>query len=154
MDGRMKTGLLAISLAFNIFFLGAAAGGGYIWLREGAAPLAAKRPGLVAAARSLAPEERRAFRQAVQQARRSEADQVRKGRDSRAELAGLLGAPTLDRPAIDRTLEAIRNADISVRASVEKAVVDFAATLSPADRKTLVEGLETRGQMLRRGQKK
>lgn len=153
MDGRMKTGLLAISLAFNIFILGAAAGGGYIWLREDAALFAQKRPGLAAAARSLSPEERRAFRQAIQQARRSEADQIGKGRDSRAGLAELLSAPTLDRPAIDRTLEAIRNADMSVRAAVEKAVVDFAATLSPADRKTLVEGLENRGQMLRRGQK-
>ena len=58
----------------------------------------------------------------------------------------LLAAPQLDRNAIDAALARTRTADSALRAQVESGVVDFAATLTPEERMTFVEGLEKRGQ--------
>jgi uncharacterized membrane protein len=38
---------------------------------------------------------------------------------------------------------------MALRARLEKAVVDFAETLTPAERKSFVEGLRGHGAMLR-----
>jgi uncharacterized membrane protein len=56
----------------------------------------------------------------------------------------------LDKAAIDADLAKIRNADMALRSRLEQAIVDFAETLSPAERQTFVEGLRQRSGMLRR----
>jgi uncharacterized membrane protein len=75
---------------------------------------------------------------------------VEAARASRDDLARLLSQDRLDKAAIDAELAKIRNADMALRSRLEQAVVDFAETLSPAERRTLVEGLRQRGGMLRR----
>lgn len=75
---------------------------------------------------------------------------VQAARNAREELARLLTQEPLDHAEIDARLKAIRDADMAVRTSVEAAVINFAATLNPQNRARLVEGLESRRQMLRR----
>ncbi len=94
-------------------------------------------------------QQRQAFRQALQAARRDSREDIQTGQASRALLAQLLDEPQIDRAAIDASLAATRAADIAARTRIETVIVDFAAKLSVADRTKLVDGLEERGQMLR-----
>ncbi|WP_287173496.1 periplasmic heavy metal sensor [Mesorhizobium sp.] len=58
--------LLAVSLALNVFVLGAAAGAGYIWqAQQGQRDRAGDQRGLRFAAAGLSPDQRKAFRQAL-----------------------------------------------------------------------------------------
>jgi uncharacterized membrane protein len=58
-------------------------------------------------------------------------------------------ADPLNRQAVDAQLSAIRQSDMALRARLEKAAVDFAVTLTPAERTSFVEGLRGRSAMLR-----
>lgn len=151
MNERTTRVVLACSLVLNVFAIGAAAGGGYVWWHFGA-----KRPaqGLAAAAQDLGPERQDTLRQALADARRQSRPDTQAALASRIDVARLLGEPTLDRAAIDAALAATRDADMKVRGRVEGAVVDFAAGLNATDRASLVDGLASRGQMLRRAAKK
>ena len=106
---------------------------------EGAAPAAPR--GLRFAADGLAPERRQAFRAALRDARRDVAELVRQGREGRRELAQLMAAPVFDRAAFDATLSRTRAADVGVRERIERAVADFGAGLSPAERAAFAQGL-------------
>ncbi len=147
MSGRTTKLILAASLALNVFVVGAAAGGAYMWSRSDAQR--ANR-GLAVAARQLDQEQRKAFREALKAARIAARPDQDAARAARAELGRLLGQPTLDRAAIDAVLNATRMADMNVRGRVETAVVDFASGLGAEDRARLVEGLVGRSQMLRK----
>lgn len=151
MMARSAKALLAVSLALNVFLVGAGAGGAYMWFHTKPDRPAAR--GLAAAARTLTPDQRKAFRQSLKASRKNVDGQVAAGQASRAELARLMSQPVLDRSAIDAALADARNADMALRENVEGTVVDFAAGLSPDDRAKLVEGLSARGQMLRGTQK-
>ncbi|UTV41812.1 periplasmic heavy metal sensor (plasmid) [Ensifer adhaerens] len=134
---------LAVSLALNIFLVGVAVGSSLLWLYDTKqTPPRRTVQGLPAAAQELQPEQRKTFRQLLQKARRGSAEKTREGQRAREDLARLLARDPLDRAEIDMMLERIRNADMSLRTSVEAAVIDFAATLRPNDRAKLVEGLE------------
>jgi uncharacterized membrane protein len=102
------------------------------------------------AAEGLAPERQQAFRKLLGEARRGVKTETAAGRASREELERLLTQQPLDRAAIEIELEKIRSADAALRARLEEAVVSFAASLSVAERKLLVEGLKDRGRILRR----
>jgi len=83
------------------------------------------------------------------QARKESASDIAAARARRLELARLMVAEPLNRQAIDTQLSATRQSDMALRARLEKAVVDFAETLTPAERKSFVEGLRGHGAMLR-----
>jgi uncharacterized membrane protein len=142
--------LLAASLAVNIFVLGAAAGAGYMWQARERTPAEAQRGGLRLAAAKLSPEQRRAFRQALIEARRQAASEIETARTSREAATKLLAAEPLDGAAVETELANARAADMALRSRLEQAIVGYAATLSPADREVLVDGLRGRGAMLRR----
>jgi uncharacterized membrane protein len=142
--------LLAASLAFNVFIVGAAAGAGYMWYATDRPRIAAAQRGLRFAAENLSAQQRRIFHQMLVDARRNAAADIEAARAGRTELARLLVQDQMDRPAIDAELARIRNADIALRTRLEQAVVSFAETLSAAERQNLVEGLRRRGGMLRR----
>lgn len=150
MSERFRTIVLAISLAVNVFIVGAAAGGAFMWHASG--PLRSAIPvrgGLGVAAHTLPMVERKTFRQMLRQARQEAASDIAAARSGRLKLAQLMVAEPLNREAIDAQLAAIRQSDIALRARLEKAVVDFAETLTPADRKSFVDGLRGHGAMLR-----
>lgn len=150
MSERSRTIVLAVSLALNVFLVGAAMGGAYMWRASG--PLRAgmsARGGLAVAADTLPLEERKTFRQMLVQARKEAASNITAARSGRLKLAQLMTAEPLDRQAIDAQLAAIRQLDMALRARLEKAVIDFAEGLTPADQKNFVEGLRGHGAMLR-----
>jgi uncharacterized membrane protein len=148
MSPRSLNILIAASLAFNVFFVGAA-GGALIWYSLGHAWLAQPGQGLRFAARHLSAQQQKTFRQMLNQARHDAAADVEAARNGRAELSTLLAADTIDQQAVDAQLEAVRKADTNVRTAVEKAVLDFARTLTPDERRIFVQDLRGRGAMLR-----
>jgi uncharacterized membrane protein len=142
--------ILALSLALNVFLVGAAAGGAYMW--HAAGPFRGRmvaRGGLGVAADTLPVAERKTFRQMLVQARKEAVSDIKDARSGRLKLAQQMVAEPLNRQAIDTQLAAIRQSDMALRARLEKAVVDFAETLTPSERKSFVEGLRGHGAMLR-----
>lgn len=144
------------SLLLNVFLVGGTAGGTWRWWTEDAraeraapttqasagttSPQAPQR-GLRFAADGLAPAQQQAFRAGLREVRREAADLARSSREGRVEVARLLAAPQFDRNAVEAALARTRAADLALRERVEGHVVNFAATLSPADRVTLVQAL-------------
>lgn len=150
MNERSRTTLLALSLAFNILFLGAAIGAASMWYWRSEPSSEAGQRGLWLAAKRLSAEQRQTFRTMLIQARRDVRDETTRRRRSREELARLLAQEKLDMAAIHAELNKIRDADAALRARLEQAVVKFAESLSAADRQVLLEGLrERRGSLLR-----
>lgn len=144
--GRYGKLFLTLSLALNVFLIGAAAGGAYMWFeKKQGAPA---RPALASAARLLEKPQRQAFRQSLRQARIDARGDADKARAARQNLADFLAASALDRAAIDAQLTVIRNADMAVRSRVEGAVIDFASGLSPDDRKKFIDGVKGRSRIL------
>ena len=150
MSERSSRLLLALSLALNIFIVGAAAGAGVMWYWSQQSTSGGGQRGLWLAAENLSAEQQKAFRKLLAEARRDVKPDTAAGYTSSDELAHLLVQNPLDMTAIDAELVKIRNADSILRARLERAVVSFAETLAVADRKLLVEGLRGRGRMLRR----
>lgn len=152
MSTRTPKIILAVSLTINVFILGAAAGA-WFWPWISAA-MPQPDPGLAAVADGLDASQQEAFRQILAKAKRDTQADAKVARDARNNLAQLMKQPELDRNAIDVALEATRTADVKVRARVETAVVDFAASLDPQSRAILIEGLVSRGRILPREIKK
>ncbi len=148
MSTRSLNIIIAASLAFNVFFVGAA-GGALLWYSFGHNRLAQSGQGLRFAAQHLSAQQQKTFRQRLNQARHDAAADVEAARNGRAQLSTLLAADTIDQPAVDAQLEVVRKADINVRIAVEKAVIDFAGTLTPDERRIFVQDLRGRGAMLR-----
>jgi uncharacterized membrane protein len=150
MSDRVRTIVLTISLAFNVFIVGAAVGGAYMWHASGPhRPGIAARGGLRHAAEKLPAAERKAFRQMLAQTRKDAVSDITAARSGRRKLMRLMTADSIDRQAIDAQLSAIRQADSALRARLEKTVIDFFETLTPSERRTFVEGLRGHGAMLR-----
>lgn len=141
--------MLVGSVVLNVFMLGAIGGGAYQWfathrgLHGGGMP--AQHTALRFAADALPEARQREFAAALKAARKDGRDFAREGRDGRITVLDLLAAPQLDRAAIDAALDRTRAADSALRGQVERSVVDFAATLTPAERATFVDGLRRSG---------
>ena len=137
MSPRMLKIACAVSVLLNIFLLSAVIGG--------AAWIQARRPAATGSIRvagaQLPPEQRRIFREALRDARREMRPTIAAGRQAREDAATLLRAPTLDPAALIAALARVRAADDAVRAHVEERAVTVAATLSPADRALLANGI-------------
>lgn len=146
-----KRWLLA-SLVLNIFLVGGVAGAAWRWwsaertVATAAAPSPAQR-GLRFAAEELPDAQRRAYGQGLREARRDAAISIRTSRESRQEVLRLMAAPQFDRAATAAALARVREADTASRTRVETAVLDFASTLSPADRVKLTHGLARRSAL-------
>ncbi|HTK00422.1 MAG TPA: periplasmic heavy metal sensor [Bordetella sp.] len=148
MNGRGWKFSLVGSLVLNAFLLGGIAGGAYQWLSAHRAPETASAPhvALRFAADDLSAERQQQFLDAIKDARRQNREYARAGREARRDVLDLLAAPQLDRAALDAALARTRAADVALRAQVEGAVADFAATLSPEERMKFAAGLRQRGQ--------
>lgn len=147
MGERSRTILLAISLALNVFILGAAAGGAYIWQSAERPKAGQNRQALRFAAEKLPDEQRNSFRQTIAAARRASMADIAAAQAGRDTLAGLLSQRDPDLTAVGSELVKIRSADLALRTRLEQAIVDFAATLSPEQRQDLVEGLRKRNML-------
>jgi uncharacterized membrane protein len=148
MNGRGWKFFLVASLVLNAFLVGGIAGGAYQWLSalrtHESAP--APRVALRFAADELSPERQQQFLDAIKDARREGREYARAGREARRDVLDLLAAPQVDHAALDAALARTRDADAELRIQLERAVTDFAATLSPQERMKFAAGLRQRGQ--------
>jgi uncharacterized membrane protein len=145
-DVSVKRWLVA-SLVLNVFIVGGIAGGAARWwLAERSVGAAAEpaRSSLRHAADDLAAEQRRSFLTGLRNARRAVAEPLRAAREGRQEVLRLMREPSFQADALVQTLARTRAADMAARERFEAAVVEFAATLSPADRQKLADGLARR----------
>jgi uncharacterized membrane protein len=132
---------LYVSLALNLFLVTGIGGAAWRW---SAATSAQQAKGLRFAADGLSAQQRKAFRQGLRDARREAAASLQTAREGRQDALYLLGADSFDKAAVAAALARTREADIAVRARTEAAVVDFAATLTPDERRKLIDGLQRR----------
>ena len=72
------------------------------------------------------------------------AEPLQVAREGRQEVLRLMREPRFEAEAVAQTLARTRAADMAARERFEAAVVDFAATLSPAERQKLADGLARR----------
>ena len=146
MNGRSCKALIVGSILLNVFLLGAIAGGAWRWFAVYGTAHAPQRLALRFATDQLPPERQQQFLDALKSARREGREYARAGREDRRQVLDLLAAPQLDRAALDAALAHTREADSAMRAQVESAVADYAATLTPDERVKFAEGLERSGQ--------
>jgi uncharacterized membrane protein len=92
----------------------------------------------------LPAEHRRAFRQALRQARAGVSEEVGEARNARAAAAELLKAPEMDYAALSVALKQARDADFKVRSAVEEEALNFAAGLSLENRLHLADAIADR----------
>ena len=143
---RLKT-LLVVSAVLNIFLLGTIAGGTYRWIEKQKADAIAQQRGLRLAAAELPQGRRDQLRDALKQTRRESLPLILNARSGRIDVVQALQSPQFDRTALDAALARTRDADMSVRARVEGAVADFAATLTADERLKLVDALQRHGPL-------
>lgn len=133
---------LAVLLAF---VLGGLGGGAAIWWRQAGQPAAAM--GLARAIQVLgAPSERRAFRAALAEGRRAARPQVRDLQDARATLARLLAEPAASAAAVQAALARLRQADATLRESLEPRVAAVLVGFPPERRRAIADAILPRGR--------
>jgi uncharacterized membrane protein len=110
---------------------------------QAAAPAPAPaRPPLISAGDALSPENRKAFRKALNDANKKNKPLTQQARDERRAALSALAAPGYDAGEVARRLASARALDQQARGNVEAALAVFTATLSPQERAILVDGLE------------
>lgn len=140
MSPRTMRGLLILSLAVNIFVVGAIAGGSYMWVHGnqafGVGANWRRQAGV-----ALPTQEREAYRQMIRQTMRDAQPIFARADEARREAARLFVQPQFDAAAVNAALAQARAADIQLRTQLEEQIVGFAAKLSFEDRRILAEGL-------------
>jgi len=132
---------LGLSLAVNVFVVGAAAG--LIFGRVLApAPGPGQRPNpMMAASDKLDPPDREAFRSLMQDEAQRDGPTLLDARMARRQAIALLRAPDFDRAAAGAALDRARADDLQVRQKLENTMLDFAAKLDVQGRTNLADGL-------------
>lgn len=136
MNRRTLYILLFISLALNLFVLGAAAGVYLFAPRMHGHPPGFRGggPGMMAAAAALPESQRGAYQDALRAEAMQVGPQLREARQIRRAAWAKLGADPVDPAAITADLDRARAMETQARADFDHAILDFAAKLAPADR--------------------
>jgi uncharacterized membrane protein len=132
---------LAVSLALNLFVLGAAGG---VLYRDAQGPpgrFGGRGGPLGRAVEGLSGDQRAAFRQMLHDQVEAARPLIQDARRSRRQAFDLLSAPTFDRAAAGQAMAQARNDEGRIRAAMENAVLDFAARLSPQQRASMAEAI-------------
>jgi len=135
---------LVVSLALNLFLAGLIVGGVVVARRAAELrppAMAQNRFPLWRAGDELPFPKRRAFRQVFRQAGLETRDDIRQSRAIRREAIAALEADAFDAKAVVGEMNRARQMDTAARGQVEARIMDFAATLTPEERKVLAEGL-------------
>jgi uncharacterized membrane protein len=144
--------LFIVSLVLNVFLIGAVTGGAYRWARGGPASVAtepSQSQGLRAAAAELPEDRQKQLRETLQRTRQMNRPLILGARAGRLDVLQALQAQPFDPAALDAALARTRLADSALRSQLEQSIVQFASTLTPAERSKLIDGMEHRG-LLRR----
>jgi uncharacterized membrane protein len=143
MSRRALAITLFVSLAVNLFVIGAVIGGLVVGQHLRAGRPVGGRGGqpLMVAADTLPPEHRRAYRQLLRSQAQEVGTELRQARAARAQAWTQLGQDPVPAPAIKQALAEARAQEIAARSQIEGQIVDFAATLPAAERAQLAQGL-------------
>lgn len=141
--------LLFVSLAVNLFVIGAAAGA-FLFAsrmhRHAVEPRGG--PAMLMAAAALPDDQREAYRQALRAEAGAVGPRLREAHRIRREAWGRLGAEPMDARGIGADLDRARALETDARGAVDHAILNFSARLAPADRARLGQAL---AQPMRRG---
>lgn len=144
MSARGLAIALFISMALNLFAVGAVVGGFVIAQRIHAVqpgrPGAQQQP-LWEAADGLPAQHRQAYRALLRGQALGVAQQVREARMARRRAWAGLAAEPFDAAGASKSLADARALEMQARGGVEDKIVQFAATLPQAERAELAEGL-------------
>ncbi|MEI7932039.1 MAG: periplasmic heavy metal sensor [Alphaproteobacteria bacterium] len=110
--------------------------------RAGSTPPAGPGNPLLRAGDKLPPKVRGPYREALREATKASQPKLAAARRARMEVSRLMGARNFDPQAVIAALERARNAEVDARADVEIAMVTFAQTLAPPERRLLAQGLQ------------
>jgi uncharacterized membrane protein len=145
MSRRALVIALIVSLAINVFVIGGLAGAvlmGYGRLGPPGPPGPPRLNGMGAA---LSPEHREAWQAAVRGAVQTAGPQLRQARALRKQAWDAVAADPANPQAAQAALAQSRNLELAARGVMDRAVVDFAATLPAPERAKLAEALSRRG---------
>jgi len=131
---------LIVSLAVNLFVLGALAGVALRGFRHhGPPPPGPQR--LTAAGAVLSEQQREAWRAAIRQGAETSGPKLEQARALRREAWRNLSSGSVDAEATLATLDRSRALEMQARSEMDRAVVGFAATLPASERRKLAEVL-------------
>lgn len=136
---------LVVSLAVNLFLAGLIIGGAVVARRVAewrpAVAAAQARTPLWRAADDLPFAQRRAFRQMFRQAGQDTRELMQQSRALRREAIEAMEQPDYDAAAAIQKMNRARQLDGQARSEVEARILRFSATLTPAERDLLAQGL-------------
>lgn len=144
MSRRTLLIILFVSLAANLFAIGAVVGGLTIAARIHHRPEAvAARPGmgLWAAGETLPPMHRHEYRRLLREQGQATGQQMRSVRAARREAWSRMAQDPFDPAATTRALDEARTLEMNARRAAEHRIVDFAAGLPRDERARFAEGL-------------
>jgi len=135
--------LLFVSLAVNLFVVGAAAGVYLFAPRMHGHPSAfhGGGPAMMAAAAALPDNQRAAYQDTLRAEAMKIGPQLREARQIRRAAWARLAAEPVDPAAITVDLDRARAMETQARADFDRTILDFAAKLAPADRAHLGQAL-------------
>lgn len=128
---------LFVSLALNLFVLGAGAGVYLADQRARQAPPPRNLPPMMAAAAVLPQDQREAYRDALNLAAATVRPNMREARRLRHDAWIRLGADPLDTQGIVADLDKARTLQADAQGQVDRRIIDYAARMPPAQRKAM-----------------
>ena len=131
--------LLGVSLALNLFVIGAVAG--VLLLRQQSLTRVERGDPVLSAADALPPARRDAYRAMMTTTLKSLAPTLRDARLVRRDAMARIRTEPFDRAAVSADLARGRADDAAARGQVEEAILNFAATLPPDQRAIFGKGL-------------
>jgi len=137
---------LAISLALNVFAVGAVVGAGYMRHRLVEPPRGERGPPLMRVGERLPEAKRAAFRARMRQEGMTARPLMREAREARREAIALFGQPQFDAAAASAALARARQAEFTARGRFETAMTEFATTLTPQERAELAKSIRSDGR--------
>ncbi|KRB48930.1 periplasmic heavy metal sensor [Phenylobacterium sp. Root700] len=139
--------VLFVSLALNLFLIGGVVGGLVVGQRlrsDRPPPMARMNQPVWAAAEALSPEQARAYRTMLRGEGMEARANMRQMREARTQAWGTLGAEPFDPALSKHKLAEIRSREAATRGEIDARIVDFAAGLTPGERRKLAKALAER----------
>jgi uncharacterized membrane protein len=137
---RRSLVLLIASLVVNVFLLGII--GGSIWHWTHDRGMGFRGGWRMRVAESLPAPQGQKLRKTIHDTVRQDLPALRQARAARAEAARLFVQPQFDANAINTRLDQARLSDMTLRANLEHAMIQFAAGLPQDQRKKMAEALK------------
>jgi uncharacterized membrane protein len=138
---------LVVSLAVNLFVLGGVAGAVLMGFGRHGPPGGPPGPSkLSGMGEALSPDHRETWQAAVRGAAQAAGPQLHQARALRRQAWQAMAAEPADPQAAQAALNQSRTLEMQARGVMDRAVVEFAATLPVAERAKLAEALSRRGQ--------